>query len=169
MTAQAVSTGGTGKTLYGGGTAGLHTLFSQGPFTLVGQCIIGSGLGNDVEALTYLVTTEPHGADGMAVSEEDQSQPDDSSPSTAEWFNSASEGNPLQVVEAAPNFGSSETSVVTGSTDAAWIGGENGDGAGWSAVSSDLKTQIDGTSANGANVGGPPSTDCVFEGTITHN
>jgi len=162
-----------GKSLIQGGTAGLHPLYSQGPFTVVGQCIIGVSGGNKVEAFTWLVTSEPHGADGMAVSEQKQSLPDDSTPSTADWFNSTSFDNPLQLVEDAPfDYNPSQTTspaTTVGGTDAAWYGGQNDDGAGWSAVSSDLKTSLDGTSANGSNVGGPPSTDCVFEGSIIHS
>jgi len=166
--ASATSTGG--PTLKGGNTGGLHVLYTQGPFTLVGQCIIGSGGSNDVWAGTFLATSEPHGANGMLSDEYNGDLPDDSNPSTATPFNSASTDNPALVVEPAPtDEGPGVGGVVTGSTRQAFYGGDEDEGGPWSAVSSDLATALTGTSFNGANVGGPPTSDCVFTGDVQHN
>lgn len=163
VTAGAAGTGGTGATLVAGGTTGLHPLYTQGPFTIVGQCIVGSGGGNDIWAGTFIVSSDSHSTPGALSSEYAGDFPDDTAPSSASYFNT---GDSPQLLQSPAPFGNpfSSAGIVGGGNDAAYYGGD--DSPAFSAVSADGATSMSGLVANGTYVSGK---DCVFEGTIGHS
>jgi len=147
--------------VFGGGTTGLHPLFTDGPFTIVGQCIVGSGGTNSVAAETFITSSDPHGSTGALDSAFAGEFPENNT----SYFNSTT--SPQEIVNDAGRNGGTLAAPV--GDNPSTTGGDyeaQPESGHFAAISGDGKTALLGEVSNGVNIAG---SDCVFAGSISKN